>query len=121
MDTPTKRDGFPLPSSLKVLPGTEAAQAAYARAAQIQPLIRRAATKSPPDFRVLALYAPFAGNTPADYLFNDATYAIDTLALLDGGDPDIAALDGVQLVVNLISDLTYMWVDPRIDFETREV
>ena len=25
------------------------------------------------------------------------------------------------LVVNLISDLTYMWVDPRIDFETREV
>ncbi|HLZ05124.1 MAG TPA: microcin C ABC transporter permease YejB [Bradyrhizobium sp.] len=25
------------------------------------------------------------------------------------------------LVVNLISDLTYMWVDPRIDFEAREV
>jgi microcin C transport system permease protein len=25
------------------------------------------------------------------------------------------------LVVNLISDLTYMWVDPRIDFESREV
>src|ERR1700691_3026762 len=29
MDTPTKHDGFPLPSSLEVLPGTEAAQAAY--------------------------------------------------------------------------------------------
>jgi len=27
----------------------------------------------------------------------------------------------LSLVVNLISDLTYMWVDPRIDFETREV
>src|SRR5499427_1730070 len=27
----------------------------------------------------------------------------------------------IALVVNLISDLTYMWVDPRIDFETREV
>jgi microcin C transport system permease protein len=27
----------------------------------------------------------------------------------------------VGLVVNLISDLTYTWVDPRIDFETREV
>jgi len=27
----------------------------------------------------------------------------------------------VALVVNLISDLTYMWVDPRIDFEAREV
>src|ERR1700758_2865545 len=25
------------------------------------------------------------------------------------------------LVMNLISDLTYMWVDPRIDFEAREV
>src|SRR5580692_7881852 len=25
------------------------------------------------------------------------------------------------LVMNLISDLTYTWVDPRIDFETREV
>jgi microcin C transport system permease protein len=25
------------------------------------------------------------------------------------------------LVVNLITDLTYMWVDPRIDFEAREV
>ncbi len=27
----------------------------------------------------------------------------------------------VGLAVNLISDLTYMWIDPRIDFETREV
>jgi microcin C transport system permease protein len=25
------------------------------------------------------------------------------------------------LVVNLLSDLAYTWVDPRIDFETREV
>jgi microcin C transport system permease protein len=27
----------------------------------------------------------------------------------------------VGLLVNLISDLTYTWIDPRIDFETREV
>ncbi|MBN8984820.1 MAG: microcin C ABC transporter permease YejB, partial [Rhizobiales bacterium] len=27
----------------------------------------------------------------------------------------------VGLVVNLASDLTYMWIDPRIDFEAREV
>jgi len=27
----------------------------------------------------------------------------------------------VGLVVNLIADLTYMWIDPRIDFEAREV
>ncbi len=26
----------------------------------------------------------------------------------------------VGLVVNLLSDLTYTWIDPRIDFETRE-
>ena len=26
----------------------------------------------------------------------------------------------IGLVVNLISDLTYAWIDPRIDFETRE-
>ena len=27
----------------------------------------------------------------------------------------------VGLVVNLISDLAYMWIDPRIDFEVRDV
>jgi microcin C transport system permease protein len=27
----------------------------------------------------------------------------------------------IGLVINLISDLTYMWIDPRIDFEAREV
>lgn len=82
----------------------EAAQAAYARAVQIKPLIRRAAIKSPADFRVLALYAPFAGNTPADYLFKDAAYDTDTLTFLDSADPDVASLGDVQLVVNLISD-----------------
>jgi len=81
-----------------------AAQAAYAAAAHIQPLIRRPAIKSPPDFRVLALYAPFAGNTPAQYLFKHACYDTDTLALLDDIGPDISALGAFDLVVNLISD-----------------
>ena len=27
----------------------------------------------------------------------------------------------IGVAVNLISDLTYTWIDPRIDFETREV
>jgi tetratricopeptide (TPR) repeat protein len=80
------------------------AQSFYARAAKIQPLIRRKAIKSPPDFRVLALYAPFAGNTPAEFLFGDAVYDTDTLALLDASEPDISALGDVQIVVNLISD-----------------
>jgi tetratricopeptide (TPR) repeat protein len=82
----------------------EAARAAYVRAAQVEPLIRRAAKKSPPQFKVLALYAPFAGNTPAEYLFKDAAYDIDTLALLGADEPDVAALGDVELVVNLISD-----------------
>ena len=81
-----------------------AAQAAYAAAAQIQPLIRKRAIKSPADFRVLALYAPFAGNTPAEYLFKDAAYDADTLALLSSSKPDASALGGFDLVVNLISD-----------------
>ena len=81
-----------------------AAQLAYARAAKIQPLIRRKAIKSPPDFRVLALYAPFAGNTPAEFLFKDVPYDTDTLALFDASEVDIAALGDVHVVVNLISD-----------------
>jgi microcin C transport system permease protein len=27
----------------------------------------------------------------------------------------------IGLIVNLLSDLTYTWIDPRIDFETREL
>jgi tetratricopeptide (TPR) repeat protein len=82
----------------------DGAQAAYARAAQIKPLIRRQAVKSPPDFRLLAIYAPFAGNTPAEFLFEDAAYDRDTLALLGAAEVDAALLGDVQLVVNLISD-----------------
>ena len=82
----------------------EAAQAAYAAAARIQPLIRRPAAKSPADFRVLGLYAPFAGNTPAEYLFSNAAHDTDTLSLLDDSEVDTAKLGEVHLVVNLISD-----------------
>jgi tetratricopeptide (TPR) repeat protein len=82
----------------------DAAQAAYTCAAQIAPLIRRNAVKSPADFRVLALYAPFAGNTPAEFLFADAAYDTDTLALLASSRIDAASLGGIDVVVNLISD-----------------
>jgi tetratricopeptide (TPR) repeat protein len=81
------------------------AQAAYAESARIQPLIRRPAVKQPAEFRVLSLYAPFGGNTPTEYLFQDAFFDTDTLALFAGRDYDTAALgQNVQLVVNLISD-----------------
>ncbi len=84
----------------------EAAQAAYAQAAAIQPLIRRPAIKSPADFRVLALYAPFGGNTPTEYLFKNAAYDSDILAVFESNAYGAEAFkQGVQVVVNLISDV----------------
>jgi tetratricopeptide (TPR) repeat protein len=83
----------------------EGAQAAYAEAAQIQPLIKRPAAKFPADFRVLALYAPFGGNTPTEYLFKDAVHDTDTLALFTAREYDGELFrQNVQVVVNLISD-----------------
>ena len=82
----------------------DAARAAYTAAAQIRPLVRRRAAKSPPDFRLLALYAPFDGNTPIQYLFKDPTYDIDALAFFDAGEPDISSLGDIDIVVNLISE-----------------
>jgi len=83
----------------------EAAEAAYAQAARIQPLVRRQGTKFPADFRVLALFAPFAGNTPHGYLFKDPLYDTDTLALFGSSQFDVELLKrDVQVVVNLISD-----------------
>jgi tetratricopeptide (TPR) repeat protein len=83
----------------------EAAKVSYAKAAQIQPLIRRPALKSPADFRVLALFAPFAGNTPVEYLFKDTAYDTDTLALFASNEYDVEPLKkDVDVVVNLISD-----------------
>jgi tetratricopeptide (TPR) repeat protein len=92
--------------ALKQTMGDDAgAQAAYAEAAQIQPLIRRPAAKSPPDFRVLALYAPFGGNTPTELLFKDAVHDTDTLALFAARDYDAELFSqNIQVVVNLISD-----------------
>ncbi|MGA7072931.1 tetratricopeptide repeat protein [Bradyrhizobium sp.] len=81
------------------------AQAAYAESARIQPLIRRPAAKQPVEFRVLSLYAPFGGNTPTEYLFQDAFFDIDTLSLFAARDYDTAQLgQNIQLVINLVSD-----------------
>jgi len=51
------------------------------------------------------------------YLSYDSLIQRDYPVVL--GNLYILALLG--LVVNLIADLTYTWIDPRIDFETREV
>ncbi len=82
----------------------DAAAAAYAAATQIRPLVRRRAIKTPPDFRLLAIYAPFSGNTPILYLFKDATYDIDTVALFGPGEPDSPPPGDIDVVINLISD-----------------
>jgi len=82
----------------------DAAEVAYDVAVKIRPLIPQRAIKTPPDFRVLALYAPFSGSTPTEYLFKDATYDIDTLAFFGPREPDISLLGDFDVVVNLISD-----------------
>jgi tetratricopeptide (TPR) repeat protein len=83
----------------------EAAETAYARAARLRPLIRRPARKSPAEFRVLALYAPFGGNTPTEYLFENASYDVNTLPVIADNAYDVEMLrhEG-DIVVNLLSD-----------------
>jgi tetratricopeptide (TPR) repeat protein len=83
----------------------DAAQAAYAHATQAHPILRRPATSSPPPFRALALFAPFVGNTPVEFLFKDCAYETCFLSLLPGSQPDIALLAReADVVVNLVSD-----------------
>jgi tetratricopeptide (TPR) repeat protein len=83
----------------------DGAEAAYLRATQLQPLIRRPAAKFPAEFRVLALFAPFAGNTPTEYLLTGSAFDANTLAVFDGRAYDLEALrQNGDVVVNLISD-----------------
>jgi tetratricopeptide (TPR) repeat protein len=83
----------------------EGAEAAFIHAAQLQPLIRRPAAKSPAEFRVLALFAPFAGNTPTEYLLTGPAYDANTLAVFEGRGYDIELLRrNADVVFNLISD-----------------
>jgi tetratricopeptide (TPR) repeat protein len=93
----------------QTLGDNEGAHAAYLESARIQPLIRRPAAKQPAEFRILALYAPFGGNTPTEYLFEDAFFDIDTLSLLASRKYDTAQLGrDVDAVINLISDADQM-------------
>ncbi|MBR0788095.1 tetratricopeptide repeat protein [Bradyrhizobium manausense] len=83
----------------------EAARAAYVHAAQAHPILRRPATTSPPAFRALALFAPFVGNTPVEFLFRDCAYHTSILSLLPDSQPDVALLASeADIVVNLVSD-----------------
>src|SRR6201999_3458385 len=54
----------------------------------------------------LALYAPFGGNTPTEYLFRNADHDTDTLAVFENNSYDPETFrQGVHVVVNLISDV----------------
>jgi microcin C transport system permease protein len=72
------------------------------------------------------LGAFFAGSLLIETIFSlDGLGYLTYKAALDRDYPIVFAnlyiFTLVGLVVALISDLTYMWIDPRIDFEAREV
>ena len=48
-------------------------------------------------------------------------FVVTLFAEFIANDKPLFIFSLVGLVVNLISDLAYMWIDPRIDFEAREV
>lgn len=103
---PNDADSLYWVASLRQTTGdTEAARASYLDALKLQPLIRRSGAKFPPDFTVLALYAPFGGNTPTEYLFDSTPYDTNTYTVLPGQTHDLALLrSSGDIVVNLISD-----------------
>jgi microcin C transport system permease protein len=72
------------------------------------------------------VYAFFSGSLLIETIFSlDGLGLLSFESLLNRDYPVVFGtlyiFSLLGLVVNLISDLTYTWVDPRIDFETREV
>ena len=78
----------------------------YLKSFQLKPLITIPAIKSPPDFKVLLLFAPGAGNTPLDLFMDRTDYENNILNLLPGTELDIELLrKSADVVVNLIADV----------------
>jgi microcin C transport system permease protein len=72
------------------------------------------------------VYAFFAGSLLIETIFSlDGLGLLGFESVLNRDYPVVFAtlyiFSLIGVVVNLISDLTYTWIDPRIDFETREV
>ena len=79
--------------------------ATFRRALEANHLVRVPATVSPPDYRVLLVFAPCAGNTPFSYLIRDARFECTVLSALTDFDYDIESLrDSADVVVNLVCD-----------------
>ena len=83
----------------------DAAAESYRRAARVQPVIKFSAGQKDAGCAALLLFAPFAGNTPTEYLMAETPYALNIAPLF----PDIAPPVGVlkesgDVVVNFVSD-----------------
>jgi tetratricopeptide (TPR) repeat protein len=84
----------------------QAADASYRRALALKPLILIPAAVTPPDFRVLFVFAPGAGNTPIEYLVANARFESNVVTVLPDMDYDFERLRGyADVVVNLVSDV----------------
>jgi tetratricopeptide (TPR) repeat protein len=86
--------------------GDEAtAQAHFRRTVAVKPVLRVPATKTPPDFSAMFLFAPGDANTPPDALVRQAGYDCGFLMLLQDAHYDVEELRrSAQVVVNLVSD-----------------
>jgi microcin C transport system permease protein len=72
------------------------------------------------------IHAFFSGSLLIETIFSlDGLGLLSFESVINRDYPVVFAnlyiLSLVGLLINLVSDLTYTWVDPRIDFETREV
>jgi microcin C transport system permease protein len=77
-------------------------------------------------FPAAFIHAFFTGAFLIEYIFSlDGLGLLSFESVLNRDYPVVFAnlyiFSLIGLAVKLVSDLTYMWIDPRIDFETREV
>ena len=84
---------------------SKAAEENYIRAVKIKPLIKVPAVKAVPDFSVLLIFAPFAGNTPTEYLLAKPPYEINISPLFPQVASDLNLLrSSGDIVINFVSD-----------------
>ena len=91
---------------LQALGRVEDSYASYRRAQELRPLTKFPAATAEPNFSVLVLIAPGAGNTPYNYLIGKSCYDGHFSPLLPGVALDTERLrTHGEIVVNLISDV----------------
>ena len=94
-----------LGNALQAQGAGERALSCFRRACALRPLVTWPAARQPARFSVLLIQAPGVANTPPEFLFAHASYDCHFLAVMAGGEPDIALLRRHgDIIVNLISD-----------------